>query len=161
MFTMSMFIGMISCKSTPSNTMSSFYSKSVECVGVDIYGNEIVQTKVLAKSQKEALLKAQDKALETVLFLGLVDEVKGCFSKPLIGGANVRERNKSYFDDFFKKRGSYKKFVSVQNVKVISNEIRNGVKYDMYGIEVNVARKDLENKLVKDNIIIKHTTNEK
>lgn len=154
-------IGMSSCKSTPVNTMSSFYSKNVECVGSDIYGNEVIQTKVLAKSKKEAMLKAQDKALETILFSGIIDGSKDCSIKPLLGGANVAENNKTYFDSFFKKNGQFKKFVNVQNTTSTSVEVRNGVKYEMYSVEVKVMRKALENKLIKDNILIKKSTDEK
>ncbi|MDM1531322.1 hypothetical protein HX093_01585 [Myroides marinus] len=143
-----------SCKNKPTNTMASFYTgNNVECISADMYGNEIVQVFAQGRNRSAAIAEAKEEAIKTVMFRGIVTDKKQCSVKPIVKETNAEERYKKYFDKFFKKGGKNRKYTSVRRIAFQSNVIKNGITYESYSVEVTVNRKEIEKRLVKDEII--------
>lgn len=138
-----------SCASKPGPSISSFYTKEIECAGKDAFGNESYYVTITHNSKKEATFKAQERALHVMLFEGHLDNLGQCTQKPILGGSNRYEKNKAFFDGFFKKKRSYRKYTDTTLLTTGSAQYKQGEKQQTYRFKVTVDRQKLEKKLEK------------
>ena len=140
------------CVSKPGPSLSSFHTKEIDCAGKDAFGKESYYVTITDSNKKEAAYKAQERALYVMLFEGYLDNQGQCTQKPILGGANRYEKNKSFFEDFFKKKKSYRKYTVAEQLTTGSAQYKQGEKQQTYRFKVTVDRQKLEQKLSKKNL---------
>ena len=132
------------------------YSFEVECMESELDGTITVKSWGNGKDFADAKEQAQKNAVECVLFKGISDGKPGCPLSPMIQQRGVREKNKTYFAEFFRDGEGYTKFVSSKDEQKNGRK-RKGKKEAIesvtYCFVVRVDVLGLENKLIADGII--------
>lgn len=137
------------CASKPGPSLASFYTKEIECAGKDAFGKESYYVTITANNKKEAAYKARERALYVMLFEGYLDNQGKCSQKPILGGSNRYEKNNAFFEDFFKKKKSYRKYTDAEQLTTGNAQYKQGEKQQTYRFKVTVDRQKLEQKLSK------------
>jgi hypothetical protein len=140
-----------SCRTT-TTTLDSFYNSEIECLGVGYDGGQTLRVWGVGGSDANAVEDAHRKAVYTVLFKGITGGAQ-CSSKPIVTEVNAFERHQEYFNRFFSRRGSYRRFVSRNNEKYGSRMIEYNASRTKYGLIVTVLNPQLKAQLIKDGII--------
>jgi hypothetical protein len=140
-------------------TTPSFYNYKTECLGVELDGTQTLKAWGHGRYRKDAADQAKKNAVRDVIFKGILDGSNECKEKPLLLEVNAEKKYESYFTNFFKDGGEYKKFVSLKDEKIHRHidrkkDFRNKDQ-STYSVVVRVLRKDLEQKLIDDNILKK------
>jgi len=145
----------IQCKTT----IPSFYNYKTECLGVELDGSQTLKAWGKGRYWKDAADQAKKNAVRDVIFKGILDGSGECKVKPLLPEVNAEEKYEDYFTKFFKDGGEYKNFVSLKDEKIHRHIIRTkdfrNQDQSTYSVVVRVLRKELEQKLINDNILKK------
>jgi hypothetical protein len=140
-------------------TVPSFYNYKTECLGVELDGSHTLKAWGKGRYWKDAADQAKKNAVRDVIFKGILDGSDECKVKPLLMEVNAEEKYQDYFAKFFKDGGEYKKFVSLKDERIHRriHRTRDSRNQDQstYSVVVRVLRKDLEQKLINDNILKK------
>jgi hypothetical protein len=140
-------------------TTPSFYNYKTECLGVELDGSQTLKAWGIGRYWKDAADQAKKNAVRDVIFKGILDGSNECKVKPLLSEVNAEEKYEDYFAKFFKDGGEYKKFVSLKDERINRHVYRKrdfrNKDQSTYSVVVRVLRKDLEQKLINDNIIKK------
>ena len=70
--------------------------------------------------------------------------------------SSIQTANEDYFANFFRDKGGYSEFVSMQDERISNKVDRNSMKtrtFQQRMLVVRVDRLGIKNKLIKDNII--------
>lgn len=139
------------CKQT--QTLSSFHSQPVECLGVELDGSQTLRSSGSGKNRADAIEQARKNAVWAVIFNGVRDGRGGCEMRPLVNEANAREKYAEYFNIFFADGGEYRKYVTSEDEKRRSKD-KSANKYTTnYRVTVHVLRSELQARLKEDNIL--------
>lgn len=119
----------------------------VVSAGVGTEGTEIIKVYSYAKSQKKAIEIGKKNAVHAILFKG-VPSSSGNYTKPALVKNADKEKNKDFFDNFFKS-GQYLQYVTLSTDGVIdpSDMLRVGNQYKIgiiYVVNKNSLRTYLE-----------------
>jgi hypothetical protein len=140
-------------------TTPSFYNYKTECLGVELDGSQTLKAYGIGRYWKDAADQAKKNAVRDVIFKGILDGSTECRVRPLLMEVNAEEKYEDYFAKFFKDGGEYKKFVSLKDERINRHVYRKrdfrNKDQSTYSVVVRVLRKDLEQKLINDNIIKK------
>lgn len=140
-------------------TTPSFYNYNTQCLSVELDGSQTLKAWGKGRSWKDAADQAKKNAVRDVIFKGILDGSDECKVKPLLMEVNAEEKYEAYFAAFFKDGGDYKNFVSLKDERIDRHIIRDkefrNKDQSIYSVVVRVLRKDLEEKLIQDNILKK------
>lgn len=126
---------------------------SVRCMGVELDGSQTLRVQGYGRNRADAREQAMKNAVYAVLFDGIREGAGGCDMRPLVGGANPRERHEAYFGAFFADKGAYRDYVSLADNRWLSEgkaKDKTGYAYDL---TVRVLRPALKARLKADRII--------
>jgi hypothetical protein len=140
-------------------TTPSFSNYKTECLGVNLDGSQTLKAWGKGKFWIDAVDQAMKNAVRDVIFKGILDGSDECKVKPLLPEVNAEEKYEKYFAKFFRDGGEYKQYVSLSDERIHrrihrSRDSRNRDQ-STYSVVVKVLRKDLEQKLINDNILKK------
>jgi hypothetical protein len=140
-------------------TTPAFYNYRTECLGVELDGSQTLKAWGKGRYWPDAAEQAKKNAVKDVIFKGILDGNNECKVKALLMEVNAEEKYESYFSAFFKDGGEYKNFVSLKDERIPRHIIRKRDSrtkdQSTYSVVVRVLRKDLEEKLINDNILKK------
>ena len=140
-------------------TNPSFYSFKTECLGVELDGSQTLKAWGKGRYWKDAADQAKKNAVRDVIFKGILDGSNECKVKALLMEVNAEEKYERYFAEFFKDDGEYTKYVSLKDERIPRHIIRvrdsRNKDQSTYSVVVRVMRKELEEKLISDNILKK------
>lgn len=111
-------------------------------------GTAMIKVWTYAKKKDVALMQAVKNAVHAVVFKGYG------IQRPLASDGTVYEKNRSFFNDFFKTGGSYQQFVSlVNNGALESGDVIKLKKEYKVGVKVVVRKDELRKYLEKSGVI--------
>lgn len=147
-------ITLFSCKT--ANVIDGTYAYTnhdVECMGVDLDGNQTLRAWGKGKNKVQAIETAKKNAIRAVLFKGITAGTGECNKRPLVNEVNAEEKNEAYFNRFFADGGIYKQFASMTDEKRLSRQKSADNSIENWGVIVRVNRAALREKLIEDNVI--------
>lgn len=120
-------------------------------MGAGSDGTQLLRTWGSGVDKSRAIEQAQRNALEAVLFRGVAGQ-GDCAKRPLVNGANPRERHQDYFNAFLGDKNAYGRYVSLEENKTSRIKSKNA-SMEAWSVIVRVDMDALRRKLVDDNII--------
>lgn len=136
------------------NTSSAYITYDTECLGVSSDGSQILIGWGAGRTRADAKVEAMKNALRDVIFNGIRSGNEECDSKPMIFGANVKEKYEDFFYRFFSEDGDYKKFVSDdEDGRRLNRTKELSRRQKKFGIVVTVFRPQLKEYLKQNGII--------
>lgn len=146
-------IGFSSCK-TPTQVSSEYaYANfQTECLGVELDGSQTLRVFGKGKNKADAIEQAKKNAVRDVLFKGINAGSGECSQRPLVNEVNAQEKYAYYFNPFFKDKGSYLKYVKLDEKRLSRIKSSNNTQ-ENWGVVVTVDRAALQQQLINDNII--------
>ena len=143
---------MIGC-SSPKKTIGSYYTYEIECMGTELDGSESVLVWGTGKNKTDALEQAKKNAVHAILFKGVSKGQGGCSKKPILLEVNAEEKYQYYFNVFFKDKGEYARYVSLEDKRRGSALREANSQQEKYGVVVRVLRSELRERLINDDIL--------
>lgn len=141
------------CKTTKISSEYAFVSFETECLGVEHDGSQTLRAWGKGNDKEDAIEQACKNAVRDVIFKGITSGSGECNKRPLINEVNAQEKYETYFNNFFKDGGEYCNYVSNEDEKRTSKvKAKNTTQYN-YGVVVRVKRAELQERLIKDNIL--------
>lgn len=131
------------------------YDYNCKCLGVEKDGSITVESYGKGRNKSDASEQAQKNAVWEVLFNGIKDGNGGCNSDPLLFSSNAKLYHETFFNEFFKDKGKYKTFVSLEDEKTknkISRNVKKGKEVEQRMVVVRVDRPRLKTYLLENNI---------
>lgn len=146
-------IGFSSCK-TPTQVSSEYaYANfQTECLGVELDGSQTLRVFGKGKNKADAIEQAKKNAVRDVLFKGINAGSGECSQRPLVNEVNAQEKYAYYFNPFFKDKGSYLKYVKLDEKRLSRIKSSNNTQ-ENWGVVVTVDCTALQQQLINDNII--------
>lgn len=149
-----MVAGMSSCGSKqPVAETAGFGTYETECLGNDVDGQQMLRVYGTGLNESDAIEQALKKAVNDVTFTGIQGGGGECNGYPVVDQANAREKYDTYFNKFFKKGGTYKKFVTLKRQQKKSAKSYQGAGTVTMEVIVKVDRPGLKKRFQKDKII--------
>jgi hypothetical protein len=148
--------GYVHAFSQSKNTTGVYYDYKVRCIGKELDGSLTLEAFGKGRNYFDASEQAKKDAVYAVLFLGIRDGNGGCNSDPIVLNSSIQTANEDYFANFFRDKGGYSDFVSMQDERISNKVDRNSMKtrtFQQRMLVVRVDRLGIKNKLIKDNII--------
>lgn len=145
---------LVSCSS--QKNISGNYSFKTECIGIEMDGSQTLKSWGNGRNRSDAVEQAKKKAVNDVLFQGVLEGRQGCEKRPLVPEVNARQNYDVYFNQFFTDNGEYLKYVSMKDERIsekIFRDKKGGEGNVTYGVVVRVLRSQLQLKLIKDGIL--------
>ncbi len=147
------------CKSVdPSaNVISSYYSYEIECVSKNLDASLLVKTWGSGYDIENAVLNARRKVIDDIIFKGIRKGNLNCNQNPLVSNPNIKENFKSFFDEFYSKKGKFGKYVSKPDNSWYRNLEKNKVKFNInksYELIVTIDLLGLKEYLLQNKIIL-------
>lgn len=136
-----------------SQSTGAYYNYETECLGIEHDGSQTLRVWANGRNRSDALEQGRKNAVYEVLFTGVKKGNGGCESKPLLIEVNAREKYQYYFNPFFKDKGEYLKYVSMEDSRVGTKKREKRREQVKFGVTVRVLREELKNKLIEDKII--------
>ena len=125
----------------------------IKCIGTELDGSMTLRVSGKGRNKFDAIAQAKKNAIFAVLFEGVRNGVEGANQRPLVTGANAREKFADYFDCFYQDGGEYKDYVNMADRRLGTTEKIRGGNQVEYAITVRVLRSKLKSKLKSDGII--------
>ena len=142
----------IGCKT--KSAIGANYTHEVECLGSELDGSVTLKSWGKGKNRADALEQAKKEAINAVLFTSIRNGKQECNNSPILNAPNIREIKADYFNNFFKDKGDYKKFVSTKDESFGKKEKENGRDGDViYGYVIRVMRSELKKQMISDGIL--------
>jgi hypothetical protein len=138
------------------NIVAANYTYNTECMGVEGDGSLTLLAWGNGRNRADAVEQAKKNAVMDVIFKGIRNGKDDCNKIPLINEPNARDKYESYFNDFFKDNGVYKKFVSSKDERIGDKVTRDRMKSDKSvtnSCVVKILRYQLKEQLIKDQIL--------
>lgn len=144
----------VSCKTATkvSNEYAGYGGYKTECLGIDPDGTQRLRTWGQGANKEQAMEQAKRKAVEAVIFSGIIDGVQGCNKRPLVNEVNAREKYEDYFNTFFRDGGAYNLYVRLDEKRTSRIKSQNSAQ-EAFGVIVSVDRSALRKRLIDDNVI--------
>lgn len=101
----------------------------------------------------DARAQAKKNALRTLIFKGISVPGNAYLSRPLVTEVNAQEKYESFFNEFFRDNGTYRKFCSEKDRKILSDRDDVGRAQSRKEITVLVKRAELKAYLIENGII--------
>ena len=123
----------VSCKAKLNNSNAGYYSYKTECIGVELDGSETLKSWGKGSTKADAIEQAYKNAI------------------------NIKEKNDTYFNEFFTDSGGYKTFISNKDgstYKLEASKLKKlpGSQFT-YSIIVRVLRVELKQKMISEGIL--------
>jgi hypothetical protein len=137
-------------------TVSTNYSYSTECLGVELDGSQTLKAWGNGRNREDAVEQAKKNAVRDVIFKGIRDGKQDCNQKPLVFEVNAQEKYEDYFNKFFADGGEYRNFISLKDERIfdkIKRDKQRTAESVTHGVIVRVLRSELKQKLIQDGII--------
>ncbi len=155
------FAALIACLSSltachsKTEVASTYAYTSLEtvCLNQNLDSTLTVRAWGRGTNKGDAIEQAKKNAIAKVLFEGFSSGVKGDDRLPLVMEVNGRERYDYYFAPFFKDGGTYRKFVKENDGTRASRIESSGKSMTGYGVVLDIDRKALRERLIKDGIL--------
>lgn len=114
-------------------------------------GTIVVKCSGTGEDRDEAIKQAEKNAVYQAIFKGFPTSTNNM--RPIAGGVNVRENNEEFFNDFFSKRGNYRRYVStIDKDKKSTQGVKNREAYTVFTtVEIDIT--DLRDKLIDKGVI--------
>jgi hypothetical protein len=123
----------------------------IECVETGKDGTYLLKVWSFSKNPTVAAEQAKKNAVHGVIFKGVPQGERGCFSQPpLARSTNLQEEKDHFFKEFFKEGGKYQKFVNLTTNGAVAagDRMKIGKREYKIGLVVSVnkdlLREDLE-----------------
>ena len=135
---------------------ATFSSSSFECISQELDGTVTVSCIGNGRNRLDAVEQAKKNSIFQLLFKGVSSNKSNCNIRPLVPEVNAETKYKDYFNNFFRDKGEYLKYVSEQDEKILNKFKRykgksENEKYFSILLRINLPL--LELKLKQDNII--------
>ena len=129
----------------------------IECVGTGNNGAILVKVWTYSRKPEVAMEQAKKNAVHGVIFKGIPQGDRGCFSQPALSrSANLEQEKQGFFGEFFRNGGKYMKFVNLATDGAIATGDRVKIGRKEYKIAVIVSvNKDLLRDELEDAGIIR------
>jgi hypothetical protein len=140
----------------PQRKIAGNYSFKIECMGSELDGSVTVKAWGNGRNYSDALEQAKKNAVYDIMFKGITEGHSSCSRIPLVPAGNARITHESYFNNFFRDDGEFKKFVTLQDERYSDkwHRDRQGARQSVtYGIVLRILRSDLKAKLINDGIL--------
>ena len=123
----------------------------IQCVNVSSDGSYVIKIFSYSKNKNVAIEQSKKNAIHGVIFRGIPQSEVGCVRQPpLARHPNLEEKNRDFFEAFFKENGDYQKFVTLTTDGAVAagDRFKIGKREYKIGVivSVNIAglRKHLE-----------------
>ena len=127
----------------PSRVLSSNYD-----------GSYVIRVQVRARNAAIAFTDGQRKAVEEVIFKGVVSGSNGISDlKPICFDVNAREKHEQYFRAFFMDEGPWTNYASLKDKRTGSTRYQRDGRQMVETVTVSVDRDGLRDRLIADGII--------
>lgn len=127
-------------------------AQEVTCLKANADGSVLLQSWGTGKNKKYAQREAERTAVNAILFTGVTKGVQSSAVKPILTKVNIRDSEEDYFEKFFREKGKYRKYVSVEQVRDMDK-----VKHKEYtewkcSIAIKVDVSKLKDRMEKDGL---------
>ena len=130
---------------------SSTYDYEVVFIRTGVAGTELFKVFSYGRNETECIEASKLNAIKEILFKGIPGSG---MQRPMISEVGVEEKNRDYFNEFFKSGGRYLNFVALSSDGSIDSRDRLKVgKLLKIGIVVSVQKDNLRKQL-QDKIIV-------
>ena len=133
--------------------VSTNNKSDIECLSSELDGSITVRATGAGKNKRDAKEQAKKNAVFEVIFNGIHNGVLNSDCKPLITEVNAREKYEDYFNNFFKDKGEYMKYVSDADEKYQSKDKKSNKYERSYRLTIRVLRSELKARLKQDGIL--------
>ncbi len=133
--------------------LGAYQNIPTECMNVELDGSQTLRVYGKGRNRTDAIEQAKKNAVYDVLFNGIKSGNGGCNTQPLLLEVNAKEKYEYYFNVFFKDRGEYLKYISMEDQRILSKKWGYRKEQMYYGITVRVLRPELKQRLIDDGII--------
>ena len=99
-------------------TVSTNYSYSTECLGVELDGSQTLKAWGNGRNREDAVEQAKKNAVRDVIFKGIREGKQDCNQKPLVFEVNAQEKYEDYFNKFFADGGEYRNYISLKDERI-------------------------------------------
>ena len=132
----------------------AYYSAPSQVLSDNYDGTYVIRTQVRARNAAIAFTDAQRKAMTEVIFDGVRAGNNGVQDlKPLCLDLNGREKHEAYFQVFFKDKGEWTKYASLQDKRTTTTHYQRDGRQMVETVTVTIDRAGLKKKLQEDGII--------
>lgn len=128
-------------------------SFETECLNVEQDGSQTLRVWGEGRNKADAVEQAKKNAVNEILFQGVRKGNKGYNLRPIVTAVNARERYSDYFDNFFRDKGDYAQYVTMQDRRIGSTVKIPGTVQVKCCVTVRVLCPQLKARLKKDGII--------
>ncbi len=136
-----------------ANSTEAYYNSETECLGVELDGSQTLRVWATGRNKTDAVAQCKKNAVNEVIFKGIKGGNGGCNQKALITEVNAQEKYQYYFNVFFKDKGEYLKYISMEDTRILTKKRSRRLEQVKYGLTVRVLRSELQARLVEDGII--------
>ena len=132
----------------------AYYSAPSQVLSDNFDGTYVIRTQVRARNAAIAFTDGQRKAMTEVIFDGVRAGNNGVQDlKPLCLDLNGREKHEAYFQVFFKDKGEWTKYASLQDKRTTTTHYQRDGRQMVETVTVTIDRAGLKKKLQEDGII--------
>ncbi len=135
-------------------SLVAFENMPIECLNVELDGSQTLRVYGKGRNRTDAIEQAKKNAVREVLFNGIKSGNGGCNTQPIMLEVNAAEKYEYYFNVFFKDRGDYRKFISMEDQRTNTKKHGKSDTQAYYAITVRVLRPELKQRLIDDGIIL-------
>lgn len=132
---------------------AGFGNYETECLGNDVDGQQMLRVYGTGINEDDAVEQAMKKAVSDVTFVGISGGQGDCNAYPVVDQANARQKYDVYFDKFFKKGGTYKKYVTLKRQQKKNANAYQGAGTVTMEVVLKVDRPGLKKRFQKDKIL--------
>ena len=132
----------------------AYYSAPSQVLSDNYDGTYVIRTQVRARNAAIAFTDGQRKAMTEVIFDGVRAGNNGVQDlKPLCLDLNGREKHEAYFQVFFKDKGEWTNYASLQDKRTTTTHYQRDGRQMVETVTVTIDRAGLKKKLQEDGII--------
>lgn len=139
--------------SAKKRDLAAYQNIPTECLNVELDGSQTLRVYGKGRNRTDAIEQAKKNAVYEVLFSGIKNGNGGCNTQPLMLEVNAKEKYEYYFNIFFKDRGEYLKYISMEDQRIQTKKYGYRDSQMYYAITVRVLRPELKQRLIDDGII--------
>lgn len=137
----------------PVAETAGFSTYETECLGNDVDGLQMLRVYGTGIDEDDAIEQAMKKAVSDVTFVGISGGQGECNAYPVVDQANARQKYEVYFNKFFQKGGTYKKYVTLKRKQKKNANSYQGAGTVTMEVVLKVDRPGLKKRYQKDKIL--------
>lgn len=132
----------------------AYYENPSRVLSTNYDGSYVIRVQVRARNAAIAFTDGQRKAVEEVIFKGVVAGSNGISDlKPLCFDMNAREKHEQYFRAFFMDEGPWTNYASLKDKRTGTTRYQRDGRQMVETVTVSVDRDGLRDRLIADGII--------